>query len=297
MIYKPYDNIKSFYRDTYDILMRHEAQNLIPLGNVIIGFEGKDTSDWRNTALWYMATVSDSGGVLLSAIMTPPFNLTLYATDNVIHDEALACLANEIAKTDLKIPGVLSEKTLAERFAKAWAEAKGARYSVHTNMRIHELSEVNPGIPPAGSLRPARENDLSFLPYWIEGFNSDCFGGALSVNPDPGQYQRLMEGEKLFILEDGGTPVTMASMNREMRTVCGVSRVYTPPYFRGKGYATSCVAGVSRRILEKGFTKCVLYTDLANPVSNSIYRKIGYRPVCDSLEIHFQYGKNDEDSA
>ena len=295
MLYKSYDSVKSFYRDTYDILMRQEAQNLIPLGNVIIGYESEgssgDTSGWKNTALWFMAAVSDESGVLLSAIMTPPFNLTLYATDNVINDEALSRMVHGIAKTDLKVPGLLTDKVLAGRFAKAWAEAKGARYSVHKNMRIHELSEVNPGIPPAGSLRPARENDLSFLPYWIEGFNSDCYGGALSVNPDPGQYRLLMEGEKLFILEDEGTPVSMASMNREMRTVCGVSRVYTPPYFRGKGYATSCVAGVSRRILEKGFTKCALYTDLANPTSNSIYHKIGYRPVCDCLEIHFQYGE------
>jgi predicted GNAT family acetyltransferase len=73
-----------------------------------------------------------------------------------------------------------------------------------------------------------------------------------------------------------------------MQTVCGVSFVYTPPYFRCKGYATSCVAGLSRMLLKEGFTKCVLYTDLANPTSNSIYRKIGYRPICDSLEIKFE---------
>jgi predicted GNAT family acetyltransferase len=80
----------------------------------------------------------------------------------------------------------------------------------------------------------------------------------------------------------------MVNKNREMRSVCGVSGVYTPPYFRGKGYASSCVAALSRLILERGFTKCVLYTDLANPTSNSIYQKIGYKPVCDSLEIKFE---------
>jgi predicted GNAT family acetyltransferase len=80
----------------------------------------------------------------------------------------------------------------------------------------------------------------------------------------------------------------MAQKNREMQTVSGVSYVYTPPYFRGKGYATSCVADLSRLLLKEGFTKCVLYTDLANPTSSSIYQKVGYRPVCDSLEIKFE---------
>jgi predicted GNAT family acetyltransferase len=31
----------------------------------------------------------------------------------------------------------------------------------------------------------------------------------------------------------------------------------------------------------------VLFTDLANPVSNSIYPRIGYRPVHDALELAF----------
>jgi predicted GNAT family acetyltransferase len=32
----------------------------------------------------------------------------------------------------------------------------------------------------------------------------------------------------------------------------------------------------------------VLYTDLANPTSNSIYQKVGYRPVCDALHFLFR---------
>ncbi|WP_258166573.1 GNAT family N-acetyltransferase [Paenibacillus sp. PCH8] len=62
-----------------------------------------------------------------------------------------------------------------------------------------------------------------------------------------------------------------------------------PPYERRKGYATSIVTQISQLALDKGFTKCVLYTDLENPTSNSIYRKIGYMPICDSLQLKFEY--------
>jgi hypothetical protein len=31
-----------------------------------------------------------------------------------------------------------------------------------------------------------------------------------------------------------------------------------------------------------------VFTDLANPTSNSIYKKIGYQPVCDSVEWDFE---------
>ncbi|MDR0455080.1 MAG: GNAT family N-acetyltransferase [Treponema sp.] len=285
MRFNLYSAVKDFYRDTYDVLARHEAQNLIPLGNVIIGNDGSDKNGWRDPANWFMATVTDGSGIALTAIMTPPHNLTLYATDNQIDDEAIACLIKGIGETNFTVPGVMTEKALAERFAKAWSTEKDTKYTVQCDQRIYELIKVNPAIPLKGVLRLVEEKDMPFLPYWIEGFNCDCFGHTASPKPDPDPYRYHINKKKLYVLEDNGVPVAMASMTREMRTVCGVGQVYTPPYFRRKGYATSCVAGVSRLVLERGFAKCVLYTDLANPISNSIYQKIGYTPICDSLMI------------
>ena len=288
MTFKLYDDVKTFYKDTYDILMRHEAQNLIPLGNIIIGDEGKDKTEWRDPANWFMATVSDNAGIRLTAIMTPPHNLTLYATDNLISETALICLIDGLSETDFYVPGVMSDNALAESFAKLYTNEKVMGYGINKRQRIYELLEVSSDISSIGKIRLTRESDMSFLPYWIEGFNSDCFGSALEVNADAESYRYHIATGKLYILEDNGIPVSMAKINREMQTVCGVGYVYTPLYFRGKGYATSCVSAVSRLVLERGFTKCVLYTDLANPTSNSIYQKIGYKPICDSLEIRFE---------
>ena len=282
-----YNDIKSFYGDTYNVLLHHEAQNLIPLGNIIIGYEGKDKTEWRDPAAWFMAAVSDKNGILLTAVMTPPFNVTLYATDNIISEEALSCLIQGIGETDFSVPGVMAEKSLAECFAKTYAALKGTSYSIRMSQRIYELTSVNPEIPLKGNLRLADERDMSFLPYWIENFYSDCFFENHTVKNETEHYLHLIKKEKFHVLECDNTPVSMAQINREMQTVCGVSAVYTPPYFRAKGYATSCVAKLSLLILERGFAKCVLYTDLANPTSNSIYQKIGYTPLCDSVEIRF----------
>jgi uncharacterized protein len=64
--------------------------------------------------------------------------------------------------------------------------------------------------------------------------------------------------------------------------------VYTPPRHRGKGYATSLVAELTGRLLAAGHRRCMLVTDLANPTSNGIYRRIGYLPVCDSADYRFE---------
>ena len=154
------------------------------------------------------------------------------------------------------------------------------------DQRIYVLDAVNPEIPMVGKLRPAEEKDMSFLPFWAESFYASA-GKPSEVSADGEKYRYHIQDGRLYILEVDGAAVSMARINREMVNMAGVAFVYTPPYFRGRGYASAAVAGISQMWLDKGFTGCVLYTDLANPTSNSIYQKIGYKPVCDSLDIKF----------
>lgn len=73
----------------------------------------------------------------------------------------------------------------------------------------------------------------------------------------------------------------MAAAGRKTRSGIAVNLVYTPKELRRRGYATSCVAALSQHLLDSGYKFCTLFADLANPISNSIYQKIGYRPIGD----------------
>jgi predicted GNAT family acetyltransferase len=66
-----------------------------------------------------------------------------------------------------------------------------------------------------------------------------------------------------------------------------IGPVYTPPDLRGNGYATTLVARQSQWLLDNGHRYCFLYTDLANPRSNSIYQRIGYRQIAESAQYRF----------
>lgn len=288
MQFKLYTDVHEFYDDTYDVLMRHEAQNMIPLGNIIIGHEGKDKTDWRDPINWLMATISDANGIQLTAIMTPPHNITLYATDNIINSNAINCLIDGLK--DHKIPGVTTEKNLAEYFANEYTIREGLTIEIAMSQRIYELKAVNPDIKQFGTVRLLDKKDMHYFPYWLEAFHAANIYGKteMFIPQDVNPYSYRLSAKKLYVLEDNGIPVSMAGFTREMQTAIGVAFVYTPPYWRGKGYASSCVAQISQIALDKGFTKCVLYTDLLNPTSNSIYQKIGYVPVCDSLMLEFK---------
>jgi predicted GNAT family acetyltransferase len=77
----------------------------------------------------------------------------------------------------------------------------------------------------------------------------------------------------------------MIGLAPEVAGVVRIGPVYTPPQHRRRGYAGSAVAAASRRALAEGATRCMLFTDLANPTSNKIYAEVGYRRCADWEEI------------
>jgi hypothetical protein len=80
-------------------------------------------------------------------------------------------------------------------------------------------------------------------------------------------------------------PRCMVGAVRDTPNTTGVAAVYTPPPFRNRGYANIAVATLSQKLLDAGRSSCFLYTDLANPVSNAVYRRVGYEPIDDVVEI------------
>jgi len=97
---------------------------------------------------------------------------------------------------------------------------------------------------------------------------------------------RIEEGD-VFLWTDI-EPVSMSVVVRKTARGAVVGGVYTPPELRGRGYASSCVAGLSQAQLDKGKQYCALFTDLANPTSNHIYQAIGYKPICDFKHYVFK---------
>jgi predicted GNAT family acetyltransferase len=87
---------------------------------------------------------------------------------------------------------------------------------------------------------------------------------------------------------DNDGPVSIASCGRPTAHGIAVNMVFAPPHLRGRGYAGSCVAALSQRLLDDGWKFCTLFTDLANPTSNSIYQRIGYHSICDFTHYLFQ---------
>lgn len=98
----------------------------------------------------------------------------------------------------------------------------------------------------------------------------------------------LALGNWHFFWERDGRTVAYSAVGKPINGMSRVGPVYTPPEERGNGYGTAVTAAVSQWALDAGAENVVLFTDLANPTSNAIYQRIGYRPAYDHTELEFR---------
>ena len=272
------EDIQAFHADVHDALAAHEVVNNLPLGILIRGVNGEAKPDW------FMARVEGAESSELVALMTPPWNLVLTSGNRDVPVDAISLLAQHMAEGGTLPPGVIAETALAECFARAFSEASGKKEEIAARQRLCRLDRVE-DVPVVGELRLSSLRDMHYLPFWMKAFTDECFHENAPLDEASARY--CVDRGMMYILEDGGQPVSMAGSSRQMPHGRAVGPVYTPPYLRGKGYATACVALLSRLILEKGNDYCALFTDLENPISNSIYQKIGYYLICDFREFKF----------
>jgi len=134
----------------------------------------------------------------------------------------------------------------------------------------------------SGALRLAVPDDRSTLVDWANAFVAEA--GVFPIDAEAVVDARVA-GEQFWVWDDGGA-VSMAAVSEPIAGVVRVQYVYTPPDRRGAGFATACVEQMSRVMTDRGL-RCVLFTDLANPTSNAIYRRIGYEAVAEILGYDF----------
>lgn len=279
MVLIPYTDVHAFSRDVMDPLARNEVENNLPLGILKQGVECGSKADW------FMARVSDgSDENELVALMTPPYNLMLASPGRMVPVNAARILAEHLVRNRIPLPGVLAEKELSLAFAHTYSVLSGKSREVATEELLYRLDCLE-SVPLVGTLRPASDRDMHFLPYWMKCFTDECF--RINSPLDVENARLSVEHGTMYILEDGGQPVSMAGSTRQMPHGRTVGPVYTPPHFRNRGYATASVALLTRILLDKGNDYCALFADHLNPVSNGVYRKIGYQPLCDFTEVRF----------
>jgi len=231
--------------------------------------------------------IEDGGAVAGCAAWTPPFPLLVSTFPAELAGELLAAAEERARAIGRPLGHVFGPRAAAECLAEAWARGRGGAWSVQMAELLHECdAPVAPPAPP-GAVRQAGVDDLDHWHAWAMAFEAES--GALAGGDEmrPIVERALREGRGFYWEDPPGTPVCMVGHAPPLPDLARVGPVYTPPALRGRGYARRLTYEVTRRLLDRGRDRCVLYTDAANPVSNSIYRQVGYRPIEEHAVLRF----------
>jgi hypothetical protein len=226
---------------------------------------------------WWQSPAGDIAAALLH---TPPYPALLSGDA-----AAAAPLAAELAARGWAPPGVNGPAGGVTSFAAAWQQHTGAPSTVQRRSRLFRLGDlILPEPMPPGAARIAGDADTDLLADWYAAFAAETGERGGVARRDV--TDRLGYGG-LTIWEVDGVPVAMAGRSRPAAGIVRVGPVYTPPEQRRRGYGGAATVAVTQGALDDGSDGVVLFTDLANPTSNSLYVRLGYRPVTDRLLLSF----------
>jgi predicted GNAT family acetyltransferase len=251
-------------------LLRNEAEH-----NLVLGIAAQLTRYPVPAA--YLATLEHDSEITGCAFRTPPYKLGVTR----MPVGAAEALAADVSQVFTDIPAVLGPESVVSRVAELIAQGQGKTAAPGMRQRIYELRQVaHPARLPPGRLRLAQPADMPLLIQWLEEFARETDHGPGDVR---NYTQAHISNKSIFVWDDDG-PRTTALWSGATPHGMRIGFVYTPPDERGRGYASACVAGASQRALDSGYRFCCLYTDLSNATSNTIYQRLGYRPIADVID-------------
>ncbi|HHY09305.1 MAG TPA: hypothetical protein GX528_01930 [Firmicutes bacterium] len=277
-----YADIEDFLGATLEYLKREEALNNLMLG---LALRLRREPDFYEKV--HLAALFQAKQLRLAALMTEPENLVIYGTAPLAASE-LNIFCSALLERNLPMPGVVGPKKLAAGFAAVWQRLAHCTAELKMQMRVLELRRVDRSLIGPGRLRPVQAADFDFLLAAIRQFYKET-----GLNPDPDREmcrraaQSYIKSQAAFVWEHQGRVVSLAAKSRATGRGIAVNLVYTPQNLRKRGYATSCVAALSQKLLDAGFEFCTLFADLKNPTANRIYLQIGYEPAGDFCSYSF----------
>jgi GNAT superfamily N-acetyltransferase len=237
-----------------------------------------------------MLTVHDDGaavGALLRTAGRPALVSAVPPWFSGAVVEALAAL-------DPEADGIQGPTEEAEAVAEAWSARNGAGVEVRFRMRLFALDELRAPTGVIGAARAVGPDDgagLDVLAAWRLAFGHAIGRTGHHPSTERDDVERAVAtGSGELLWEVGGEPVAQASARPVVAGMSRIGPVYTPPEHRNHGYAAAVTAAAAGWALDRGARHVLLYTDLANPTTNRLYPRLGFRPRYDALELRFVPG-------
>jgi predicted GNAT family acetyltransferase len=266
-----YPDPQAFWRDTRHFLERDEVGN-----TQLLAIGARHAQEAIPEAPAGFAVLADDDEPVGAALLNNKGTLFLSPQE----ETALAALHAAIAAEPVAVTDVVAES----QTARAWVARMGVGFGTHVALRFYRLETVAPVPPTAGALRACGEADFELLTRWQQAFIDEI--GARNITDTAADLvRRRLDGNGAWLWEVDGVPVAHAGHRPTPVCSARIAPVYTLPEHRGRGYAAALVAATCSALLAQGRFPLYLFADMANPVANGVYRRVGFEAVGEHLHL------------
>ena len=213
----------------------------------------------------YVLVVTEGDSTLLS--MRPyPYNMMLMGDEALVGE-----LIDFLFREDYELDSVLCSEQIGDAFCATLSREKHIEYYEALAMDYMESRSV--AAPTDSEVEKAAANDVHELRELMDLFAEEC--GLEERSSEEEIAQKL---ERFRLIRRDGSIASMAALCPDTDTAKRVSDVYTRPAYRGQKLAGKVVNAVKNEILASGYI-ADLNVDQRNPVTNHLYRKLGFERV------------------
>ncbi len=270
MVVREHDDAAGFLADIEPLLVSDPVRHSV-IGSVataVVQGRGYDEQHW-------FVIRSRSGEVVGAAVWTPPYPLVV----GPMPVDAASALAEAVRAGGRRPARVIGPPVVAGAVGDAFG---GGTPRMRELLLV--LDELVPPVGVPGLARPATEDDVDLLEAWLAHFAEDAL---LAPLPDArASVEARLADTRLWLAD--GEPVAMAGRAPTVRTTTSssirVGPVFTRRDRRGRGFGSAVTAVVTAEARAEADV-VLLYTDAANPTSNGVYERLGYRPVTEVVEL------------
>lgn len=252
---KEYKDGKSFIDENRDFLLKNPHMT---------GFFFFDEpllvkSDKKNFAM----KVEEDNKKLL-AMKVEPFGLMLYGNKDLSFKMLKYLLDN-----NFEFSNILCSKDIGGHIVEISKESFGLEYYEGLAMDFMEATSYTQ--ESSSQVEVAHEKDLDQIVGLVRAFIQEC---NLLEEDNPDQIRSQISNYRLVKLD--GKIVSIGAKFEMDENSTKISNVYTLNEYRGSGYSRKIVNTLKNEILESGKT-AVLNVDRYNPVTNHLYRELGFK--------------------
>ena len=217
--------------------------------------------------------VSD-GEQLMLCYTCPPYPAWMWTRADA--GDAEMARAWEIMREELPPEAGYCFNVREELAAYIMATEEGRAMRVHRNLNAYSCEKpVPPRREAAGEWRAVGMEMLELAAVWSQAMSEEENLDLRPLDAHTEEIRGFIDRKRLFMwYTPEGAPAAMCAVEVE-EDLGYISRVYTAPEHRRRGYAAQLVHGVTKALRAQGIL-AALCTDASYAPSNACYQQIGF---------------------